>query len=156
MFFSIYFFWRRWENKKKWNQQYLIYISFSELLCLSLLFLRLRSIARPFWVKLRFILLIRTFVNVKNKWTNKFPEDEKIMFCTENVTSFIRCTQSKHKVKKPFFHFHSPFGREFQGGQEYVCLGFSQTFFPVEKLKKTRKVWKTENLATFHRFLFFF
>jgi hypothetical protein len=35
-----------------------------------------------------------------------------------------------------FFDFYTPFDREFQGGQEYVCLVFFKTFFPGEKLKK--------------------
>ncbi len=37
----------------------------------------------------------------------------------------IRCTQSKNAVKKFFVSNLTPFDREFNGGQEYVCLAFS-------------------------------
>jgi hypothetical protein len=32
--------------------------------------------------------------------------------------------EKENKVKETFFNFHAPFGREFQGGQEYVRLAF--------------------------------
>jgi hypothetical protein len=45
----------------------------------------------------------------------------------------IRCTEIKVAVKFLFFTNLTPLDREFQGGQKYVCLAFSLSFFPVEK-----------------------
>ena len=54
----------------------------------------------------------------------------------------VRCTEIKVAVKFLFFIFHTPFDREFQGGQEYVCSEFFEPFFPVEKLTKLGKCGK--------------
>ncbi len=48
--------------------------------------------------------------------------DAVLVQMIQGITNKVRCTQSKNKVKKNFFNFHTPFDREFQGGQEYVCL----------------------------------
>jgi hypothetical protein len=42
----------------------------------------------------------------------------------ERKKDVVRCTQSKLVVKF-FFKYHTPFDREFQGGQEYLCPAFS-------------------------------
>ncbi len=44
--------------------------------------------------------------------------------CTNSVY-IIRCTEIKVAVKFCFFTNLTPFDREFQGGQQYVCLAFS-------------------------------
>jgi hypothetical protein len=56
--------------------------------------------------------------------------------------SDVKCTQSKVTVKFFFVRNLTPFDREFQGGQEYVCLAFFKPFFPVKKLKKVGRYQK--------------
>jgi hypothetical protein len=70
---------------------------------------------------------------------------------TRNV---LRCTQIKVKVKFLIFDFHTPFDREFQGGQEYVCLEVFNPF-RVEKLKKHRRCEKQTISQLFIVYSFF-
>jgi hypothetical protein len=49
----------------------------------------------------------------------------------ENVC-VLRSTEIKVAVKFCFSAYHTPFDREFQGGQEYVCFEFSQPFVRSE------------------------
>jgi hypothetical protein len=44
------------------------------------------------------------------------------LLCLQRSFPYIRCTQIKVKVKFLIFDFDTPFVREFQDGQEYVCL----------------------------------
>ena len=53
---------------------------------------------------------------------------------------YVRCTQIKDRVKFLIFDFHTPFDREFQGGQEYVCLEVFLSPLSGRKIKETRKL----------------
>jgi hypothetical protein len=57
--------------------------------------------------------------------------------------TYICKMHAEQKCSKNFFStYHIPFDREFQGGQEHVCLAFFKPFFPIETLKKLERCEK--------------